>query len=444
MNNSKDDIIAEIMNSIQSMKKQLTTLYDSVDKFKYKRHLIIYSYLLGYFVSKKSLNFDKEKIENSVEIFNKSIVKKEDFSSLILNIALSLNYYNELEKSKKNKSNCCYSLLKTENSKIQTQNPKVILNNPGLNSYNSTQIGNSISKYNNINNNYVNTAPNNNINNQFFTSKDMQILNNISDLSYSGGVLENSNTVFGNTIYQSIVLDENNQNQKSQVINSINPNIKSPIINMQKCEICHENFNIYANSIYELQCKCIIHRKCFDQYIKNSIENKKLPILCPKCKIEIHPNVIYDSLYSNNLNDFVKKYEKFSMDLYVMNHKDEYFCCPTPLCNYVVCHDKNAIKFNCPMCKKSYCMLCKNIWHDKMNCEQYKIFLKQNNNLNKKVCGTKNLGLEKYITCPSCQAWIERKEGCNKIQCMCGLSFCFKCGNIITPNSKECPCILTK
>ena len=73
--------------------KQLTTLYDSVEKLKCKRRLIICSYLLGYFVSKKSLNFDKEKIENSVEIFNKSIVKKEDFSSLILNIALSLNYY---------------------------------------------------------------------------------------------------------------------------------------------------------------------------------------------------------------------------------------------------------------------------------------------------------------------------------------------------------------
>ena len=44
------------------------------------------------------------------------------------------------------------------------------------------------------------------------------------------------------------------------------------------------------------------------------------------------------------------------MDLNVMNHKDEYFCCPTLGCNYVVCHDKNAIKFNCPMCKKNYSM----------------------------------------------------------------------------------------
>ena len=43
---------------------------------------------------------------------------------------------------------------------------------------------------------------------------------------------------------------------------------------MQKCEIRHENFNIYANSIYELKCNCIIHRKCFDQYIRYSIENK--------------------------------------------------------------------------------------------------------------------------------------------------------------------------
>ena len=440
MNNTNDDIITEIMNSLPIMKKQLTTLYDSIDKFKYKRHLIIYSYLLGYFVSKKNLNFDKDKIENSVEIFNKSIVKKEDFSSLIFNIALSLNYYNELEKSKKytNKNNCCYSIIKTGDSKIQNNNSNNFITNEDYNPYNSIKNPNSIPNNIQINSRYINN------NNKILLSNDIKTLNNINDLSYSGGILENSNTVFGNSIYQTILLNDNNQNLKSQIINSNNPSIKSPIINIQKCEICFENFNMYANSIYEFQCNCIIHTKCLDQYIKNSIENRKLPILCPKCKSEIHPNVIYNSLYANNLYDLVKKYEKYSMDLYVMNHKDEYFCCPTPECGYIVCLCKNAVKFSCPICKKNYCMLCKNIWHDNMSCEQYKIYLKQNNILHNNVYDNKNLNLENYKMCPKCNVWVEKKGGCDKIKCLCGTIFCFKCGNIIPPNARECSCNLIK
>ena len=453
MNNANDDIITEIMNSIPQIKKQLSALYDSVDKFKFKRHLIIYSYLLGYFVSKKFINFDKEKIENSVETFNKSIVKKEDFTSLILNIALSLNYYHELEKNKKyiSKSNCCYSVANTEKPKLNNSTI-FILNSENSNTFNTNnnKTGNLNNKKYSINNEAVNyrytyNEPKKNMNNKFFSEKQIRVLNNFSNLSYSEGILENNNTVYDNTNYPAIFINGNDQNAKSTIINSINPSIKSPIINMKKCEICLDNFNICANSIYELQCKCVIHRKCFDQYIKDSIENKKIPILCPKCKSEIHPNVIYDSLTANNLNDLINKYEKLSMDWYVMNHKDEYFCCPTPGCNYIVSHGKNAMKFTCPLCKKKYCMLCKKIWHDNMNCEEYKNYLTRNNSLNNSnVIDKKNSKTAYYKTCPNCKLWIEEKEGYKKVRCVCGTIFCFKCGNIIPINVKECPYCLKK
>ena len=99
--NQDDDIINGIINLMPIIKHQLMTLFESIEKFKYKRHLIIYSYLLGYFVSKKILSFDQNKIQTTIEIFNQSINQKQDFSKFIVSIALSLNYYNELEQKKK-------------------------------------------------------------------------------------------------------------------------------------------------------------------------------------------------------------------------------------------------------------------------------------------------------------------------------------------------------
>ena len=79
---------------------------------------------------------------------------------------------------------------------------------------------------------------------------------------------------------------------------------------MKKWEICLEEFNEYDVLSFELKCGCIIHNKYFHDYIKNAIEKNNIPILCQNCKTEIHPNLIYDSLISNN-KDLVKKYEKY-------------------------------------------------------------------------------------------------------------------------------------
>ena len=33
-----------------------------------------------------------------------------------------------------------------------------------------------------------------------------------------------------------------------------------------------------------------------------------------------------------------------------------------------------------------------------------------------------------YQKCPNCSIWVEKKEGCQYIDCKCGTAFCYKCG----------------
>ena len=206
---------------------------------------------------------------------------------------------------------------------------------------------------------------------------------------------------------------------------------------MKKCEICLDEFDEYDLLNYELKCGCIMHYKCFDDYIKNSVENNNIPILCPNCKTEIHPNLIYDSLLNNGRQDLISKYEKFSMNFYVMNHKDSYSCCPTPGCEYMFFFEKNENRFKCPKCQKEYCLFCKDEWHKGVTCKQYQ----DSRNVNKLDSQFLNFAKGAHFKiCPQCKVWVEKSDGCNHMKCRCGAHFCYKCGKIIPKSLHDCPC----
>ena len=38
---------------------------------------------------------------------------------------------------------------------------------------------------------------------------------------------------------------------------------------------------------------------------------------------------------------------------------------------------------------------------------------------------------DKYRECPKCQSIMVKEKGTNKILCVCGFTFCYKCGKSI-------------
>lgn len=91
------EIIKELTSRMNLIIGQLRIIFDSIENFKHKRHLIIFSYLLGYYTSKGNDKFNKDILMNSIEILERSLTRKTEMSNLIIAISLSLNKYNENE-----------------------------------------------------------------------------------------------------------------------------------------------------------------------------------------------------------------------------------------------------------------------------------------------------------------------------------------------------------
>ena len=94
-------LIKDLTNRMDIITSQLRIIFDFVDKFKHKRHLIIYSYLLGYYAAKGNDNFNENILFDSLEIFNKSLTRKTELSNLIIAVSLSINKKDEEEEEKK-------------------------------------------------------------------------------------------------------------------------------------------------------------------------------------------------------------------------------------------------------------------------------------------------------------------------------------------------------
>ena len=561
-NNNIQEIIKDLTSKMNIIYNQLKIVFDSVDKFKHQKHLIIYSYLMGYYTSQGNKDFNQDTLLNSLEIFERSLNRKTEFSNLIIALALSMNRCNGNENNNKNnnqnndKDN---NLKKDKDNNNQNDQNEENENNPPNNEITETMISNDpyivyqqffgttvfetpLTKINNneVNNNNlnnnnkdqhknivkINNKPNNQINqinkqiNQDEGNKieqkfqepekmnNVKLINNKDNNNINKGNInfniediEDKKDKINNHIIDIDVnkknnIDNNDYNQKTQKynINNINNNIGNNIYNQKthkyninnilnqqnnqkisesymigkynaadkikiqknpknfkqntfivlnnpkkivNCFICSENFNELDKHNYRLNCKCVIHYKCFINYVVNSIKNKKIPILCPKCKKEVKTELIYNCLNSIKDKKLIKLYENYSLELYIKNYEKNadliYYCCPTPGCKKYIPCQKDEKKLLCPSCNKSYCIKCFRPWHENKTCEQNYI---ENSIINNPEVKKEFLKIDakkdfEYKECPKCKALMLKEEGTNKIICVCGTAFCYKCGKII-------------
>ena len=206
-----------------------------------------------------------------------------------------------------------------------------------------------------------------------------------------------------------------------------------------KCLICLEEYEFANQDNYYLDCGCIVHGPCFDDYIENAINSGKVPIKCPYCnKEDINEIYIKDSLNKNNKINLIEKFEKFYMNYFIMQHPEDISCCPTPGCNYAFIYEEGDDYFECPLCKKEYCLKCKSDWHEGKTCEEFKEYRRMG------ILGKDQKQLDelffnfargsKFKQCPYCKNWVEKNEGCNHIACRCGNHFCYFCGKGMNGN----------
>jgi len=190
------------------------------------------------------------------------------------------------------------------------------------------------------------------------------------------------------------------------------------------CPICIEN--LFTKDFLPLkQCPHVYHIECLETQIVQNIKDRRFPIVCPilDCKKEINFGDIMNSLQKRP--ELQQDYYRHSLKFCLDSNPDEYLNCPTPDCDYAFLFDPAGPRFDCPKCKKSYCVSCKTNWHFKQRCEEYKKKKEaQSDEVFFKFANQKN-----FKKCPQCHFWIEKSEGCNHMKCSrCQTLFCYRCG----------------
>jgi ariadne-1 len=139
--------------------------------------------------------------------------------------------------------------------------------------------------------------------------------------------------------------------------------------NPTNCDICLEQ--IATKDLLPLdRCGHLFHPSCLQTHFQNEIESRKLPLLCPLCRVEISIMDIKDFLTIQ----LQAKWEEYTFKKAVESNPEDFSFCPTPNCSYVFVWDqKNTTDFTCPTCKKHYCLNCRCAYHDGQTCQEYQI-----------------------------------------------------------------------
>lgn len=196
------------------------------------------------------------------------------------------------------------------------------------------------------------------------------------------------------------------------------------------CSICLEN--IPEEDYLPLErCGCIFHQSCVLAYISTAITQHKYPITCPqaKCKAEIHPLDMKERLPAQ----LYQQLEKTQLDAFMQRNGREIQHCPTPDCPFAFSWTGENPRFKCPACLKIWCLLCKKEYHDGISCKEY------NQLTDEKALDQQFetvIGREGFQLCPTCNAWVEKIDGCNVVRCVCETEFCYECGVAID----DCEC----
>ena len=168
------------------------------------------------------------------------------------------------------------------------------------------------------------------------------------------------------------------------------------------------------------------HRMCHDCLKRIFEMSVKDPAhMPPKCCTDQHiPLKHVDKLFDLKFKMlWNRKYQEY--------HTKNRIYCPTLKCGEWIkpshIHTSQGRKYAlCPRCKTKVCTLCNNKMHRSSDCPK-------DPEIAKLVEQAKEKGWQR---CYSCNAFVEKREGCNHMTCRCMAEFCIVCGS----KWKTCDC----
>ena len=105
--------------------------------------------------------------------------------------------------------------------------------------------------------------------------------------------------------------------------------------------------------------------------------------------------------------------------------------CASPKCSTYI-PEKDHLEYQdvgiCPTCVNSTCKQCRRLMEDHLtwDVEERECPAVKENDQKLYELGSE----KKWKQCPTCLNMVEKTEGCNHMDCVCGVEFCYRCGRL--------------
>lgn len=203
------------------------------------------------------------------------------------------------------------------------------------------------------------------------------------------------------------------------------------------CGACMEM--IKTDNLITIDCGCHYCTACFNGYFETGLSSRgSFPPRC--CGQEIYLRSVRQYLE----NRIVERYEEVQEEY---GSKNPTYCasCGTFLPGAVISADFKA----CGKCPQQTCIRCKNprALHDASIAIRGTDLLSTGRPRSRQCPGVDVpseikvlIKKEEWNRCPSCQHVVEKTEGCNFMECICGTEFCYGCGVEYGTDDEYCDC----
>lgn len=207
-----------------------------------------------------------------------------------------------------------------------------------------------------------------------------------------------------------------------------------------ECSVCFEVKD--GGRFVRFECGHAFCAECARALVTSHIDCGSVHVKCPdtSCRKLLEPQEIKKILDDDALFD---TWNELSFKHGIASHPEYSFC---PRCGGIAVEDAEENSADCGVCFYVFCTLCQESRHPGVECvsqETKLLMLRQRAMggsadavalLRKTELELKSLSLIEKTTkpCPSCGEAVERNQGCNKMTCLCGDMFCYRCGEKVT------------
>ena len=171
-----------------------------------------------------------------------------------------------------------------------------------------------------------------------------------------------------------------------------------------------------------LGCKHAYCTECISHFLESASERKQFPLVCAgdnnNCGVPISIPVIQRFLSLQQLDQLLEA----AVASYIEKRSRRFQYCTTADCKQVYRRGRGL--HTCPSCLASICTDCTKVAHEGMTCDEREVLDNPAEQERRNEKWASRAGAKR---CPTCRVLVQKRGGCNHMNCRCGVHFCWIC-----------------